>query len=195
MKRAAHLVLAAVIAGGCGSEAPLNDETLARERFIRDLAEREGVGEMWYVMPRADVVFEDGFSATQMVDPDPALRWTEVPRTVSSERAIPVRWLGPQAHLRVRARGRDMHLRIWGRSNLAVLFARPRLTATFDGLEFWSRVVDESGEFMIEAVIPADWVHGWSDVYLELSTVSEPWREPGLLRAARVEGVSWEPVP
>lgn len=187
---AALLVLAA-----CGSEAPLNDETLARERFIRELAEREGLGDTWYLISRADLVFEDGFSATQMVDPDPVRHWTEVPRTLTSERAMPVRWMGPSAHLRVRGRGGDMHLHIWGRTNLAVMFTRPRITASFDGLEFGSMVVDDSGLFAFEAVVPGEWLRGWSDIYLELSTVSEPWREPAQLKAARVEGVLWEPVP
>ncbi len=192
MRRA--LVLA-VLLGACGSEAPLNDETVARERFIRELAEREGLGDTWYVMSRADVVFEDGFSATQMVDPDPARRWTEVPRELTSERAVPVRWMGPTAHLRVRGNGVDMHLQIWGRANLAVMMTRPRITATFDGLEFGSQVVDDGGRFSFEAVIPGEHLRGWSDVYLELSTVSEPWREPALLKAARVDGVLWEPAP
>jgi len=189
------LLLTIVLAAACGSEAPLNAETVARERFIRELAEREGLGDTWYVMSRADVVFEDGFSSTQMVDPDPVRRWTEVPRELTSERAVPVRWMGPTAHLRVRGGGVDMHLQIWGRTNLAVMMTRPRITATFDGLELGSQVVDDSGLFSFEAVIPGEWLHGWSDVYLELSTVSEPWREPALLKAARVDGVSWEPAP
>lgn len=195
MSRRAVAALLGCALAACGSEAPLNAETVARERFIRGLADSEGLGDTWFVMSRADVVFEDGFSPVQMVDPDPALRWTEVAQINSSKRAAPVRWLGPAAHLRVRPRGGDMHLRMWGRTNLGVLFSRPRVSATFDGLEFFSEVVDDSGEFVIETVIPAAWMTGWSDVYIQLSTVSEPWREPANLRAARLEGVLWEPVP
>mgnify|MGYP003419902423 CR=1 FL=1 len=51
-----------------------------------------------------------------------------------------------------------MHLHIWGRTNLAVMFTRPRITASFDGLEFGSLVVDETGLFEFEAVVPGDWL-------------------------------------
>lgn len=192
----ASLAAPAALGSGCGSEAPVNAETEARERFIHDLAEREGVGDVWYVMSRTDVVFEDGWSLAQMVDPGPGVPWTEVERPIASVRAVAARWLGPSAHLRLRSRtGRDMHLRMWGAINRNLLLTRPRVTATFDGVEISSRVVGDDGTFTIEAVIPAAWLHGWSDVYVTLSSVGEPWREASSLRVARVEGVWWEPVP
>ena len=197
-RRVAALTVTVAFAAvaACGSEAAINDETEARERFIRGLAEREGVGDVWYVMSRADVVFEDGWSAAQMVDPGPSLRWDEVARASGSVRTIPVRWLGASAHLRLRTRSAvDMHLRLWGTVNLKMLFTRPRVTVTYDGLEFFSQVVGNDGEFTVEAVIPAEWRHGWADVYVTLSSGGEPWREASSLRAARVEGVTWEPVP
>ena len=194
--RACAAVLALVAGAGCGSEAPVNAETEARERFIQGLTAREGVGDIWYLMSRADVVFEDGWSLATMVDPGPSIRWSDVARVSGSIRAIPVRWLGTSGHVRLRSRAAgDMHLRIWGTVNLNALLTRPRVTATFDGLEYHSRVVDDDGLFTIEAVIPATWLHGWSDVYVTLSSVGEPWREASSLRVARVEGLLWEPVP
>ena len=44
-------------------------------------------------------------------------------------------------------------------------------------------------------MIPADWVTDWTDLYLSLSSVGEPLREPARVRAVRVEGVLWQPVP
>lgn len=187
-------VAVALAAAGCGREAPLNDETLARDRYLHELAEREGLGDAWYLMTRADLVFEDGWSATTMVDPALTLAWYQATRSCTSVRKVAVRWMGPSAHLRVRGRGGAMHLQVWGRADLAAMDTRPRVTVTFDGLEFYSRVVADDGGFRVEAVIPADWLHGWSDIYVNLSSVHEPWRDPGRLRVARVEGVAWEPV-
>lgn len=193
-RRAIAAGLWAALAAACGREAALNPETEARERFIRELAQREGLADTWDVMSRADLVFEDGFSLTEMVDPRPSTRWSELPPSYASVRAVAARWMGPAGHLRVRGRGGDMHLRIWGRTDVTRLMTRPRVTATFDGLEFYSRVMDEDGRFEIEAVIPQEWLRGWADVYVLLSSVHEPWRQPPNLKVARVEGVQWEPV-
>lgn len=197
MTRPGRAVTAAlvVLAAACGREAPMNAETAARERFIRGLTIREGVPDVWYVMSRADVVFEDGWSLGQMVDPSPGVPWTDVARVSGSIRARPIRWLGPAGHLRLRGASTDMRLQIWGAVNVTAVQTRPRVSVTFDGLEIWSEVVGPDGGFAIDQVIPATWLDGWSDAYVLLSSVSEPWREPGSLRVVRVEGVAWEPLP
>ncbi len=196
MSRAVAIVLAA-LAAACGSEAPVNEETAARERFIRELTVREGVPEVWYVMPRSDLVFEDGWSYATMIDPTPSPRWSESVPPHPTVRKIPVRWLGPTAHLRLRARGgAAMRLAIWGAVELETVFTRPRVTVTFDGRELYSAVVGEDGALAIDATVPAGWLGGgWSDVYVTLSSVGEPWRDADSLRVARVEGVRWEPAP
>ena len=96
-------------------------------------------------------------------------------------------------HLRVRGRG-DMRLRVWGRIHVLAISTRPRVTVTFDGLEIDSRVVEPDGRFAVETVIPGTWLHGWSDLYVKLSSMHEPWRTIKDLRIARLEGVVWEPV-
>lgn len=197
MSRAAALVaLAAAALAACGSQAPVNEETEARERFIRELTVREGVPELWGLMSRADLVFEDGWSPALMIDPTLSPRWTDAVPASRTVRKIPARWLGLNAHLRLRARTPSaMRLRIWGAINLEALFTRPRVTVTFDGRELSSKVVGDDGALAIDATIPASWLDGWSDVYITLSSVGEPWRDAGGLRIARVEGVTWEPAP
>lgn len=194
MSRAALAACACALAA-CGSEAPVNPETEARERFIRELTVREGVPELWDLMSRSDVVFEDGWSAATMIDPTLSPKWTDAVPAQRTVRKLPARWLGPTAHLRLRARGdQPMRLRIWGAVNVEALFTRPRLTVTFDGRELSSRVIGDDGALSVEATIPADRLGGWSDVYVTLSSVGEPWRDAGGLRVARVEGVAWEPA-
>ena len=191
MKRVAAAALA--VALGCG-QAPVSDETRRREAYLRQLAEREGLADAWHLMSRADLVFEDGFSLTDMVPPAPPPRWTELPSAIGSVRAVPVRWMTARAHLRVRGAG-DMHLALWGHVDVARIFTRPRLTLSVAGHEVASGVIDASGDFAVATVVPAAWLDGWVDAYLRLSSVSEPWRDPALLQAARVEGVTWEPAP
>ena len=171
-------------------------EPAARERFVHDLLVREGLGDTWAIMGRADVVFADGWSRVLPPDPELVPRWRGFAATVPSRSARAVRWLGVRGHVRVRADAPRPHrLRVWGAVDRVALFTRPRLTVTFDGRELDSRLVAADGAFMVEAVIPGEQLEGWSDVYLTLSSVSEPWREPERLRLARVEGVTWEPAP
>ncbi|MEZ4400164.1 MAG: hypothetical protein R3B06_09105 [Kofleriaceae bacterium] len=192
------LVVAAVAVTACGREAPISRESLARDQFIRELTRREGIPAMWHVMSRLDVVFQDGWSLPELIDPGPTVRWTDASRVTGSVPAIPVRWMGPRAHARLRFPvldfRRDMQLRIWGQVDPLALSTRPRITATFDGLEYASVVVGEDGRFDLMTVIPGVWAHGWADVYLTVSSVGEPWREPERLRVARLEGLAWEPV-
>ncbi|MCE9576986.1 MAG: hypothetical protein K8W52_27820, partial [Deltaproteobacteria bacterium] len=204
-----RVVVAALIAAGCGRDAPMTAETVARDGFVHALAVREGIGAYWYLLSRGDVVFEDGFTEMALVDPAPTPRWNEVAMHGDAAdgdaadgdlakpitaKAIAVRWIGPGAHLRVRERSGDMRLRIWGRIDRNRLLTQPRLTATLDGRELYSQVIGGDGAFVIEAAVPAAWQGGWSDVYVRLSSVNEPWRDPAKLRVARVEGVSWEPA-
>lgn len=190
------LAAAVLVAGltACGRDAPPSSENVARERFVRDLAAREGMTDLWRLMSRGDLVFEEGWSRMLLVEPDPDRPWIEVSRTDASVRAMPVRWIGPSAHLRVRG-GADMHLRVWGKVDRQAIFTRPRVSLTVGGIEIASRLVDEDGRFVVETVIPAGWVARWTDVYLQLSSVGEPWRDPAATRVARVEGVVWDAVP
>lgn len=190
MRRVAVLAL---IVAACGDRAPTAEDR-ARERFVEALCAREGNTDLWQLMSRADVVFEEGWSRPLLVDVAPDQPWRTVSTTIASTRGVAVRWVGASNHLRLRG-DRAMTLRIWGHVDVARIFTRPRITLTVAGHELASGVVDASGDFAIAAAVPADWLDGWLDAYLRLSSVSEPWRDPAALRAARVEGVTWEPAP
>lgn len=191
MKRGVALL--AVVALGC-TDAPISEETRARESYLRRLAEREGVLDAWYLMSRSELVFEDGFSLTEMTPPTPLPRWTDETIAIGSVRSIAARWMTARAHLRVRGRG-DMRLALWGQVQAVAIATRPRLTVSFDGLEIAALVVDVDGRFTVDTVIPGTWLDGWSDIDVRLSSIHEPWRSVRDLRVARLEGVTWEPLP
>ncbi len=190
--RASWLVLGGALAA-CGSP-PVSDETRAREAFLRTLAEREGVPGAWALMSRSELVFEDGFSLTELTPGNVPPRWSEIAIEQTSVPAVPVRWMSAESHLLVRGQ-HDMHLALRGQVHAAVMATRPRLSVSFDGLEIASLVVDPDGRFAVDTVIPATWLHGWSDVYLRLSSVHEPWRTIRDLRVARLESVTWAALP
>ena len=191
MRAVAFAALAALAA--CGSEAPVNEETRLREAFLRRLAEQEGLRDVWLLTSRSDLVFEDGFSLPMLTTLEDR-RWTDVNLSQSSVRGVPVRWMTASGHLRVRGRG-DMHLRVWGHIHVLAISTRPRVTVTFDGLELSSRLVEPDGSFAFETVIPGTWLDGWSDVYVNLSSMHEPWKTARDSRIARLEGGVWEPLP
>lgn len=191
MRRVAIALLA--LACGCGP-TPISDETRSREAYLHQLAEREGLADAWHLMSRSELVFEDGFSLTELTTPDPPPRWTELSTAIGSVRAVPVRWMTARAHLRVRGRS-DMHLALWGQIYAAAIATRPRMTVAFDGLEVAALVVEPDGRFRVDTVIPGTWLHGWSDIDISLSSIHEPWRTVRDLRVARLEGVTWEPLP
>jgi hypothetical protein len=180
----------------------LTEEVRARERFIHDLAVREELIDAWSLQSRATIQFEDGFARVEEIDPAvPLPSWHEVPHACVSMPGKFVRYMGPRGHIRVRADGPyAMHLVIRGRVDLGQLFTRPLVTASFDGLELHAALVDPAGYFTIEATIPRERIAEWSDVYVMLSSVHEPWRDPAgaagaKLTVARLEHVTWEPAP
>ena len=194
MNRAvAGLALVLGLATSCGGGS-LDAETLARDEFAHSLAVREGRLDLWYLSSRGTLVFADGFSATQVRVPGTPPRWVELSRGAVPNRDGAGRWIGPAAHLRVRTPGGAMRLKIWGYVDVARIYTHPRVTVSLDGRELGAQVVGDDGRFTIEAVIEAAQLDGWSEVYLRLSSVHEPWRDPAGLQAARVEGVEWEPV-
>jgi hypothetical protein len=194
MIRAAAALAVIAALGACGQEAPISAESRRREAFVRGLAEREHLLEVWSLMSRVDLVFVEGLSDVDMIDPgEPMHPWTQVARACTTATARPVRWMAPRVLIRVRGDG-DQRLVLRGHVDVARLFTRPRVTVTFDGAEVWSQRVDADGGFAVDQVIPRPWLDGWSDVYVTLSSVAEPWRDAADLKIARLEAVAWEPV-
>jgi hypothetical protein len=175
----------------CGHESPISQQSRDRETFVQAMAERENLVDVWHLMSRADLVFDEGVARLAFVEPTALDRaWTDAPVATSS-RGQPVRWMGPRTVLKVRGDG-DARLAIAGRVDVHKLFARPRVTVTFDGRELYSAPAAADGSFAMESDIPASWLGGWSDVVITLSTVAEPWREPAALQIARLERVVWQ---
>jgi hypothetical protein len=194
------LTLACAVAiVGCAKEAPFTDEGRRREAWIHQLAVREGLLDAWSLSSRAEIQFEDGLGPVEMIDPAvPFAGWREIARATASGPAQPVRWMGARSHLRLRG-DTDMRLEILGRVDLAALMMRPVVTASLDGRELHSGQVDPTGYFRIDVTVPHAMLDGWSDLYLTLSSVHEPWRDPNALvgvklTVARLEHVTWEPA-
>jgi hypothetical protein len=166
--------LAVLLVVACTAPEP-DDEALRRDRFVAQIAAAEGMLDVWSLVSRADVAFAEGFSPIE-----------ELP-AAGEARPTPVRWVGARALLRLRGGGRRLEVR--GRVDLGRLFARPRATVILGDAELASQVVADDGSFALVADVGPG--TGWRDVYLTLSTVTEPWREPAELRVARVEHVGW----
>lgn len=198
MKRVLAL---AVLLAACGSDRPISDEQRTRERWIGNLMQREGLSDAWSLASRYDLQFEDGLAPVEMIDPDlPFTGWDEVGHQCESTPAKPVRWMGARAHLRIRGdRDGDRTLVIRGRVDVKGIQTRPVVAASLDGREIHSEVVDPDGYFVIAATVPGAWITDWADLYLTLSSVDEPWKDPegraaAKLTVARLESVTWEPV-
>jgi hypothetical protein len=194
--RAIAAAAAVMLGWGCGHEAEVTRESRDREAYVRALAEREGLLDAWLLTSRGDVILGDGLTSLEFVDDraDPHHRWYEVDRTTAPIRGVPRRWMGQRVHVRVRGGATAMRLEVRGRANLFRLFTRPRVTVTFDGLEVFSELTDRDGNFAMYAEIPASRLHGWSDVFVTLGSIHEPFREPAVLQIAELHAVSWEPV-
>jgi hypothetical protein len=169
------------------------DEAAARHAWVKALCEREGLMDAWSLMSRGDLVFEEGFSRNLRVARDEHGAWQQVPRTLQVDHGVMARFVNRSNHLRVRG-DRDMQLRIAGRIEIEAIFTRPRVTLAVAGHEAASRIVDDDGTFEVSAVVPAAWLDGWTDAYLYLSSVGEPWRDGIVTKVALVERVEWEPV-
>jgi hypothetical protein len=178
---------------GCGQESAMSRQSRDREVFVQRLAEREGLLDVWHLMSRADLVFDEGVSKLAFVDPGTLDRaWNAAPGPLVSSRGQPVRWMGPRTLLKVRSDG-DARLEIVGRVDVQKSFTRPRVTVTFDGVELHSALTAADGSFEMAADVPAAEPGRWADVYITLSSVSEPWRDPASLQIARLERVVWRP--
>jgi hypothetical protein len=190
-----------IAAAGCGRSSPITDEMRVRERFVHELAEREDLLGAWSLTSRSDLQFEDGLALIEFLDPDvPFTGWDEAAHRCETTPAKAVRWMGARSHLRIRGdRDGDRRLEIRGRADIKTLQTRPIVSASIDGRDVYSEVVDTDGYFVIAATVPAAWVTDWADVYITLSSVNEPWKEPEgrltvKLMVARLEGVTWEPL-
>lgn len=197
MKR---LLLIVAIAG-CGRDRAISDEQRARERWARDLMQRENLVDAWSLASRSDIQFEDGLAPVELVDRDvPFTGWDEVAHVCASSPAQPVRWIGSRAHIRLRGDSDgDRALTIRGRVDTKAIRTQPIVAASLDGREIYSEVIEPDGYFVITAIIPAAWVADWADLYITLSSVNEPWKEPdgkgsAKLTVARIESAAWEPV-
>lgn len=182
--RRALLALACAACAACQSDLASSSENRAREAFVQAVAEREGLIDRWRLMSRGDLVFEDGF-----------LPPTFVEETVAGEalpRRVPVRWLDTSAHLRLRG-DVDMRLRLHGRIDRAAIASRPRVTIAVGGVEIASQLAANDGTFVVEAVVPAARLRGWTDAYLAVASI-DPWIDPARARAACVLGVEWTPA-
>jgi hypothetical protein len=187
--RTVGLTLLAV-ASGCFEPAAPSPEYLAREAFVEELSIREGLVDRWRLMSRGDVIFEEGFTRPFLIEIAADGSVTELTRSVATTRGVPIRWMSPRAHMRLRGSG-AMTLHLWGHADVEAIFSRPRLSANLDGREVASALVNPDGAFDLVVTVDSDPRPRWRDLYLEASTVGE-WRLYSTDKVVRLEGVTWE---
>ena len=184
--------LALVLALAACSEPAPSPGVRARERFVRDMAAREGLEAAWQLGDRSDVRFEDDLSTIQCVAPDGTVVFGDRGERCKSGGAAPARWMGATARLRVRGTG-AMRLWLHGRVDRTRVLAAPDLTVTFAGAVAYNGALAADGSF--EVTLDVHPSGAWQDVYVILSSVGEPMRDPTRMAAARLDGLRWEPVP
>lgn len=168
------------------------DEARRRDAFLHALTIKEGIADAWSLCAHPDLTYIDGVSTVAFVD-DADPKWFESePPDPGPKRGRPVRWMTRRVHLRVRG-DRDMHLRMTGRVRVNSLYARPRLDVSVGGEPVASVVVDEHGQYTIDADVPRDLLDGWTDLYIVFNTIGTPERDVADLRMAELHEVSWEP--
>jgi len=178
------------------------DEPARRAAWVRALADREGLHDVWSLTTRDDLRFEDGTGGLRFVDgsiDDP--QWYEVthPRPVPAKRGQAILPLLRRAHLRVRgargARGTsDMRLVLRAAIALNTVYTHPRLDVSLDGELLASVVADASGHYAVDVTVRRDRLAGgWHDLYLVFSSIADPDRDVRDLRIARLESVEWSP--
>ena len=173
---------------------PAAPEAQRREEFLRRLSEQEHLPEAWSLLSRHDFRYEEGFSPIAYENPDDhSFEFYEACTGCRPMKGQPVRWVGRRAHLRVRG-DVPMKLQLDGRVAVKTIFTRPRVEVMVGGLVLGSWVVGEDGRFHVDATVPSTALDGWTDAYITFSSVAEPWREPGDLRAAALERVRWHPA-
>ncbi len=179
----------------CGGR-DLTAEDHARERFVEALCAREGLTDRWQLMSREELTFLEGWSRPVLIEPAPEHGWRELPSMLASGGQT-VRWMGPRAHLVLRggpgaAAPAPWRLHLWGHVDVQAIFTRPRLTVVVDGEARHAQTIGEDGHFDVVIDLDAS-AGGLVDVDVLLSSVSEPWKEPGRLRVARLHGATWAP--
>ena len=191
--------------GGHAGDRPGGPEPVRRDAWIRELAEREHLLDVWALTPRRDLIFADGIEDLELVDPRPALaRWLGAHRAV---RGRAVRALHRRAHLRVTG---EAEMRFALRASLARSPSpspsssgpsprrpgvRPRLDVAFDGALLASAVADEQGVYTVDLPIPAARLAGgWHDLYLVFSGAADPGGDDRELRVAALEELTWLPA-
>jgi len=193
--------LVVVDLGDRAEPAPLVDpatEVARRAAYVRALVAREHFEPQYALTTREDLVFVDGTSDLTVADPDADPRWTDfAPRESKPKSGLPIRWLHPRVHLRVRnavlSPGHAMHFAATGHVNVAAVYSRPRIDVALAGELLGSFEVDERGAFMIDLQIDAGKLADWRDLYLVFDSLGQPDREAKDLRVARLEHVTWEP--
>jgi hypothetical protein len=184
-------------------------EPVRRGAWIRELAERERLLDVWALTPRHDLMLADGIEDVEFIPPGFEIaRWFEVgpkrpapPRPAADPAAAlrvmrgrPLRALHRRAHLRVTGET-DMRLQLRAWVALGKIYTRPRLDVALDGALLASVIADEHGGYHLDLQIPAARLAGgWRDLYLVFNSISEPGRDDRDPRAAVLEAVTWLPA-
>lgn len=186
-------------------------EPARRGAFVRELAQREGLRDVWALASREDLLFEDGVGPLEFVDPRlPAARWYEVGPGVAAPppdpsadpdgavramRGKPIRALHRRVHLRVRASligAGDMRFTVRAHIALGRVYTRPRMDVSLDGALLASAIADDNGAYTVDVRVPrAQLGEDWCDLYLVFNSVADVNPSVREVRTAVLESVEW----
>jgi hypothetical protein len=162
----------------------VEQELKDRREFATRVLLDSDAGRLLRVSSSPDVMFEEGFSNVVFLPPD-------------HYRNHASRWIGQQAHARVRRHpGRTMRLHIQGWLNEWVLRTHPQIALYLDGVLLHATPLIESSHYWIEIDVPPEKLtREWSDLVMRLNTVGYHWSDPPQLTVADVYSFTWTEVP
>jgi hypothetical protein len=159
-------------------------EIAARGEFAKRLLLEEDAGTLLGISSSPDIMFEEGFSQILY---DPQRQW----------RAHPFRWIGQNAHVRLRPHpGKAMRLHIQGWASANELRTKPQVALYIDGERLKLDEPVEHEHFWIDVDVPPQMLRReWVDLNIRLNTVAWHWDDPPMLAVANIYNFTWTDLP
>jgi hypothetical protein len=180
------VVGSAFLIASCSKAQP-DEHVLAEIHARQDYAKRmlltEDAGRTLSVASSPDIMFEEGFS---MISTNPPENF----------RAHAVRWMGQNAHVRLRAHpGRRMKLHFGGWVNESVIKAHPFMTVYLDGERIGTVGPIQLDHYWFDVVLPPEKLHReWVDLNIRTNAIAFHWGDPPTLTVVQIYNFKWEPT-
>ena len=175
--------------------APAQPELVRQDRFMREVSEHELGNDAWQLASRSTVIFEPDGLGPGMLQLEQRRAFPASGRLAAlaalEPETPPFRYLSDRTRVRVHGvRRQHYRIRLW--ADLNRLDTTPAFELVIDGV-VRGRVragADGSAVFDGDATC-----HGWCDLYIVASSISDFWLPPDLNQTIKLLGFQWDEVP